>query len=108
MAREQRSLFDLAAIGFLSFYIGGVLFCDIVCLCACMHACMSWLGLFVSVLFFCQIRWRISYFVGLLAGEVARAERMRIAHAYHVSETLCDLDDAQQIRRTRCRQPVRL
>lgn len=88
------------------------LVCNIVCLCACMHACMSWLGLFV--LFFCQLRWRISYFVSLLAGEVARAERMRIAHTYHVSETLLgeraksDLDDAQQIRRTRWRQPVRL
>lgn len=37
MAREQRSLFDLAAIGFLSFYLGGVL---CVTLCAYVHACM--------------------------------------------------------------------
>lgn len=90
MAREQRSLFDLAAIGFLSFYLGGVLLCDIVCLCACMHACMSWLGLFVSPLLLSNplVVYSIPYFVSLLAGEVARAEIMRIAHTYHVSETL--------------------
>lgn len=46
MPREQRSRFDLAAIGFASFHPSAVLLCDIVCLCACerafAHACLGW------------------------------------------------------------------